>query len=73
MCMRTPVKTVCDVLLVESDEQTRDFAARLVHGLSAKFDMLFTFDPEDQSACYFGAIESPDVLESFFPKAVRIG
>lgn len=34
--------------------------------------MVFVFDPEDMSACYFGAVEHEDVLKSFFPKATKI-
>jgi len=34
--------------------------------------MAFIFDPEDMSACYFGAVDSEDVLLSFFPKAKKL-
>jgi len=59
--------------LVGSSENTSAFARRVVRGLSSKHDMLFAFDPEDMSACCFGAFQSEDVLESFFPRLERVG
>lgn len=59
--------------LIESNEDTISFAQRIVRGLSAQHDMLFTFDPSDMSACYFGPLASEDVLRSFFPKTIIIG
>jgi hypothetical protein len=54
-------------MLVESDLDTESFAKKACTGLSAKDDMLFIFDPDDKSAAYFGAVEYPDILKSFFP------
>jgi hypothetical protein len=34
--------------------------------------MAFVFDPEDMSACYFGAVEDEAVLLSFFPNAKKL-
>ena len=59
--------------LVGSSESTPKFAARIVQGLSAEHDMLFTFDPEDMSACYFGDVTALGVLKSFFPLAKKVG
>lgn len=58
--------------IVGSTENTGAFARRVVRGLSSKHDMLFAFDPEDMSACCFGAIQAEDVLVSFFPRLERI-
>lgn len=58
--------------LVESSLSTPEFAKRTVHQLSAKYDMVLVFDPSDMSACYFGAVESEDVLLSFLPKAKKL-
>lgn len=58
--------------VVGSNEDTYTFGRRLCRQLSSSADMLFTFDPHDMSACYFGTIEAEDVLLSFFPKAIRI-
>lgn len=59
--------------LVESALDTHSFAKAAVRGLSSKDDMVFVFDPEDKSGCYFGPVDRPDVLTSFFPKAIKIG
>lgn len=58
--------------LVESYEDTNAFAKRIVRGLDPSADMLFTFDPKDMSACYFGDVNALDILRSFFPKARRV-
>lgn len=52
--------------LVESRLSTDAFTAQAVRGLSAREDMVVVFDPEDMSCGYFGAVEHPDVLRSFF-------
>ncbi|NOJ44919.1 hypothetical protein [Bradyrhizobium archetypum] len=54
--------------LITSDLSTDAFASKACKGLSADEDMLFVFDPSDMSACYFGAVEYPDVLRSFFQR-----
>ncbi len=59
-------------ILVGSTLDTNAFAKKAVKGLSDKEDMLFVFDPEDMSACYFGAVEREDVLKSFFPRAKKV-
>lgn len=60
-------------VLVESSLSTDAFGAKAVRGLSKVDDLLFVFDPSDESACYFGAVEHADVLKSFFPKAKKLG
>lgn len=59
-------------LLISSSLNTPSFAKNVVKGLSKQHDMAFVFDPEDMSACYFGAVDSEDVLLSFFPKAKKL-
>lgn len=59
-------------LLIASDLGTVEFAKNVVRGLSRQHDMAFVFDPNDMSACYFGAVEAEDVLLSFFPKAQKL-
>ncbi|RCK48888.1 hypothetical protein [Thalassospira profundimaris] len=59
-------------ILVGSSLDTNSFAKKIVEGLSRSDDMLFVFDPEDMSACYFGAVDGPDILKSFFPRAQEI-
>ena len=59
-------------LLAESDLTTGAFGATLAKTLSKKNDLLFVFDPSDMSASYFGAIESAEVLRSFFPLAKKL-
>lgn len=59
-------------LLAESNLDTNAFAAKVCKGLSAADDIVFVFDPTDQSACYFGPVESVDVLRSFFPKLKKV-
>lgn len=55
-------------ILVESPLSTTDFASEAGKGLSAAYDMVVVFDPDDQSAAYFGDVKHPDVLASFLPK-----
>lgn len=59
-------------LLIASELDTISFAKNVVRGLSKQHDMAFVFDPEDMSACYFGAVENEDVLLSFFPDARKL-
>ncbi|MBO0347511.1 hypothetical protein J0X15_19935 [Roseibium sp. CAU 1637] len=59
-------------ILVGSNLDTESFAKKAIKGLSREEDMLFVFDPEDMSACYFGAIEHEEVLKSFFPRAKKL-
>jgi len=59
--------------LMGSAESTSAIGARLVQGLNAQHDMLFVFDPEDMSACYFGNIGSLGALTGFFPKSKKLG
>lgn len=54
--------------LVTSDLDTNSFSANACRGLSPTEDMVFIFDPKDMSACYFGAVKHPEVLDSFFPQ-----
>lgn len=58
--------------VVGSNENTYEFGNRLAAPLNEDHDMLFVFDPEDKSACYFGNIQAEDVLLSFFPKARKL-
>lgn len=55
-------------VLVESPLSTTDFVHEASKGLSAACDMVMVFDPDDQSAAYFGDVKHPDVLASFLPK-----
>lgn len=59
-------------MLIASDHDTNSFSERVVAGLSRTHDMAFIFDPKDMSACYFGDVESEEVLLSFFPKAKKL-
>jgi len=59
-------------LLVESGLDTTRFAKKACAGLSVADDLLFVFDPSDRSACYFGAVESVDVLRSFFRQLKKV-
>jgi hypothetical protein len=58
--------------LVESNLDTAAFGKRASSGLSANHDMLVAFDPSDMSAAYFGTIEHPEVLASFFTTAKEL-
>lgn len=58
--------------LVESNLDTTNFTKAASSGLSANHDMLVAFDPADMSAGYFGAIEHPAVLASFFRVAKKL-
>jgi len=58
--------------IVESNLNTTDIATKGAKALSASDDMLLVFDPEDMSACYFGAFKHADVLRSFFPKLKKV-
>jgi hypothetical protein len=53
-------------LLVSSELSTPAFATKACKGLSAKDDIVVVFDPSDMSACYFGPVNHPDVLATFF-------
>lgn len=55
-------------ILVHSALSTEALTAKICKGLSAADDMVLVFDPQDMSACYFGALRHTDVLRSFFPK-----
>ena len=59
-------------LLVESPMNTPSFGRAAVQGLSKNDDLVFVFDPDDKSACYFGPLRHEAVLLSFFPKAKKI-
>lgn len=59
-------------ILVNSPLNTNDFAAKASEGLSAKHDLLVAFDPEDMSMAYFGTVEDPEVLSSFFRYAKKL-
>ena len=59
-------------LLIASDLHTEEFARNVVKDLSRRHDMAFVFDPQDMTACYFGAVATEEILLSFFPKGVRI-
>jgi hypothetical protein len=58
--------------LVESALNTPNFAKAASAGLSKTKDMLVAFDPEDMSMAYFGAVERPDVLATFFTSAHKL-
>ncbi|QKV18684.1 hypothetical protein [Oricola thermophila] len=58
--------------LAESNLDTTTFGKTASAGLSAKHDMLAAFDPSDMSLAYFGAIDHPDVLASFFKTAKKL-
>ncbi len=59
-------------LIVDSSLNTKSFAANASQGLNANHDLLVAFDPDDMSVAYFGAIEHPDVLASFFRTAQKL-
>ncbi|MBZ6076201.1 hypothetical protein [Microvirga puerhi] len=59
-------------MLVNSGLSTSELAKKACAGLSASHDLVFVFDPEDMSACYFGPVKEVDVLKSFFPKAKKV-
>ena len=59
-------------ILVDVGLDTESFARKAAAHLSKKEDMLFVFDPQDMSACYFGAVTEEDVLKSFFPRAKKL-
>ncbi|UPA25339.1 hypothetical protein [Shinella oryzae] len=58
--------------LVESALNTPNFTKAASAGLDAHKDMLVAFDPSDMSMAYFGAVETPDVLASFFRSAQKL-
>ena len=60
-------------MLIESNLDTHAFAKKACNGLSAEYDMVFIFDPADMSAAYFGAVEHPEILKSFFPQLKKVG
>lgn len=60
-------------VIAESDLDTTAYCKRAVKGLSAKHDVVITFDPEDESGGYFGAVEHADVLTAFFPGLKKLG
>lgn len=60
-------------LFVESYLNTGDFSRKACGGLSKSDDLVVVFDPEDMSACYFGPVAEAEVLESFLPKAQKLG
>lgn len=53
-------------LIVGSNLTTDAFGAMAAKGLSENDDMVVVIDPTDMSMAYFGAVQYPDVLESFF-------
>ena len=59
-------------LLVNSTLHTEAFAKKLSAGLDATHDMLVVFDPSDMSLAYFGAVNEPIVLASFFNTAKKL-
>jgi hypothetical protein len=58
--------------ITESGLSTPDLARDASAGLSEQYDMLVAFDPSDMSMAYFGAIQHPDVLASFFRTAKKV-
>ena len=58
-------------VIVESELDIKSFSQRSAKVLS-KEDILLVFDNSGNSACYFGAVEQSDVLESFFPNTLKI-
>jgi len=52
--------------LMESTLLTQDLCKQLAKGLSKSKDLLVVFDPADMSVAYFGAVEHPEALCSFF-------
>lgn len=59
-------------ILVESELTTDAFAAKAAKGLSAKDDLVIVFDPTDMSLAYFGPVEHPEVLKSFFKVSKKL-
>jgi len=59
-------------LLAQSSLDTTAFAKKVCAGLSSEYDLVFVFDPDDQSGHYFGAVAEPRVLEGFFPKVKKL-
>lgn len=59
-------------IIAQSPLNTEVFAAALAKGLSAKHDMLVVFDPTDMSMSYFGVVNAPDVLCTFFKHSKKL-
>lgn len=59
-------------ILTNSNKNTPDFADSISKGLSKSKDLLVVFDPSDMSLAYFGAVEHPEVLASFFNSAKKL-
>ncbi|MCQ1779164.1 hypothetical protein NOJ05_18325 [Neorhizobium galegae] len=53
-------------ILAESSLDTWTFAKSVCADLSEQHDMAVVFDPSDMSMSYFGQVNAPEVLESFF-------
>ncbi|QNQ62531.1 hypothetical protein IB024_01875 [Brucella sp. 6810] len=53
-------------IIAESLLSTGGFAAKLTKELDENHDMLVVFDPSDMSMVYFGDVNEPEVLCSFF-------
>lgn len=59
-------------VLSYTPKSTEAFASKIVKGLSRDDDLVVVFDPEDQSASYFGPLANFGVLQSFFPKLKKL-
>jgi hypothetical protein len=57
---------------VETDLDLDTFAARVVRGLNADYDLVVVFKPDDMSGCYFGT--SPDLatLRTFIRRLKKL-
>lgn len=59
-------------VLSSTQKTTEAFARKIVKDLSRNDDLVVVFDPDDQSASYFGPLEHFGVLQSFFPKLKKL-
>lgn len=53
-------------ILTESNLDTFTFGEALSSGLNEANDMMIVFDPSDMSMAYFGDVDEPDILGTFF-------
>lgn len=58
--------------IAKSEQSTDAFGIYLAAALSPEHDALFILDPADQSAAFFGNVQDPALLQSFFPDLHRL-
>lgn len=59
-------------VIAVSTLDTKSFATKASAGLCVKNDILVAFDPEDMSMAYFGPVEFPNALASFFETTTKL-